>query len=71
LSFLEQRVCHGLGSRNPDGSLIAIDDPRWDPTWQACGRLGLPIIIHTADPAAFFLAIDEQRPISNASLAPK
>ena len=49
----------GLGYRNPDGSLIAIDDRRWDPIWQACGELGLPVIIHTADPAAFFLPIDE------------
>ncbi|MEO8497430.1 MAG: amidohydrolase family protein [Planctomycetota bacterium] len=48
----------GLGYRNPDGSLIKIDDPRWNPIWHACGELGLPVIIHTADPAAFFDAID-------------
>ena len=49
----------GLGYRNPDGTLIAIDDPRWNPIWEACGTLGLPVIIHTADPAAFFLPINE------------
>ena len=49
----------GLVYRNPDGSLIAIDDPRWDPIWEACGRLQMPVIIHVADPAAFFLPIDE------------
>ena len=49
----------GLMYRNPDGSLIQIDDPRWDPIWEACGRLGLPVLIHTADPAAFFLPTDE------------
>lgn len=49
----------GLGYRNPDGSLIEIDDPRWDPIWRACGELGLPVIIHTADPPAFFEPIDE------------
>lgn len=49
----------GLGYRNPDGSLVKIDDPRWDPIWEACGELGLPVLIHTADPAAFFLPIDE------------
>ncbi len=48
----------GLGYREPDGSLMKIDDPRWDPIWEACGRLGLPVIIHTADPAAFFLPVD-------------
>ena len=44
----------GLSYKNPDGSLIKIDDERWDPIWKACGELGLPVIIHTADPAAFF-----------------
>lgn len=44
----------GLNYRNPDGSLIAIDDPRFDPIWDACGRLKLPVIMHTADPSAFF-----------------
>lgn len=50
----------GLTYRNADGSLIKIDDPRWDPIWEACGRLGLVVIMHTADPAAFFEPIDEQ-----------
>lgn len=49
----------GLTYRNPDGSFIKIDDPRWDPIWAACGELGLPVIIHSGDPAAFFLPIDE------------
>ena len=49
----------GLEYRNPDGSLIKIDDPRFDPIWKACGELGIPVIIHTADPAAFFDPIDE------------
>ena len=50
----------GLTYRNPDGSLIKIDDPRWDPIWKACGDLGLVVLIHTADPAAFFKPIDER-----------
>lgn len=50
----------GLHYKNPDGSLIAIDDPRWDPIWQACGELGLPVIIHSADPVAFFDPVDER-----------
>lgn len=49
----------GLHYQNPDGSLIKIDDQRWDPIWAACGELGIPIIIHSADPAAFFAPIDE------------
>ena len=50
----------GLGHQNPDGSLLKIDDPRWDPIWKTCGELGLPVLIHTADPAAFFQPIDEK-----------
>ena len=49
----------GLSYKNADGTLIAIDDPRWDPIWESCGDLGMPVLIHTADPAAFFLRIDE------------
>ncbi len=48
----------GLEYRNPDGSLIKIDDHRWDKIWSRCGELGIPVIIHTADPAAFFEPID-------------
>ncbi len=48
----------GLGYRNPDGSLVAIDDARWDPIWEACGELGMPVLIHTADPVAFFEPVD-------------
>jgi predicted TIM-barrel fold metal-dependent hydrolase len=49
----------GLGHRNPDGSLVKIDDSRWDEIWQACGRLELVVLMHTADPSAFFQPIDE------------
>lgn len=48
----------GLQYRNPDGTLVRIDDPRWDPIWKACGELGLVVLIHTADPQAFFLPVD-------------
>ena len=48
----------GLRHKNPDGSLIQIDDPRWDPIWAVCAELGIPVIIHTGDPAAFFEPVD-------------
>jgi predicted TIM-barrel fold metal-dependent hydrolase len=51
LKFFKQ---FGLEYRNSDGSLIQIDDPRFDPIWMTCGQLGIPIIMHTADPSAFF-----------------
>jgi predicted TIM-barrel fold metal-dependent hydrolase len=55
LKFFKQ---FGLEYRNADGTLIRIDDERWDPIWEACGALGLVVIMHTADPAAFFQPID-------------
>jgi predicted TIM-barrel fold metal-dependent hydrolase len=41
-----------------NGTLVAVDDRRFDPMWEACGALGLPVAIHIADPEAFFLPID-------------
>jgi uncharacterized protein len=48
----------GLGVRDAKGKLIPIDDPRLDPVWEECGRLGIPVFIHVADPEAFFHPID-------------
>jgi predicted TIM-barrel fold metal-dependent hydrolase len=48
----------GLGVRDKTGSLITIDDARLDPIFDECGRLGIPVFIHTGDPEAFFLPID-------------
>ena len=48
----------GLGVRDKTGKLIAIDDPRLDPVWEECGRLGIPVAIHTSDPEAFFAPVD-------------
>ncbi len=41
-----------------DGPLVKIDDPRFDPMWEAAGKLNLPVFIHTADPDAFFTPTD-------------
>ena len=48
----------GLSIRKPDGSRLAIDDPVLDPIWEAAARLGVPVFIHTADPAEFFRELD-------------
>ena len=40
------------------GSLVAIDDRRFDPMWEACAALKMPVAIHVSDPEAFFLPID-------------
>jgi predicted TIM-barrel fold metal-dependent hydrolase len=40
------------------GKLVAVDDPRFDPMWDACGQLNLPVGIHVSDPVAFFTPTD-------------
>ncbi len=40
------------------GKLVAVDDRRFDPMWDACAALDLPVCIHVADPVAFFLPTD-------------
>ena len=41
-----------------DGPLLKVDDPRFDPMWEAAAALKMPVAIHIADPEAFFLPID-------------
>jgi len=40
------------------GALIKVDDHRFDPMWDACGQLGIPVAIHVSDPIAFFRPTD-------------
>ena len=40
------------------GPLVKLDDPRFDPMWEACSALHMPVAIHTSDPEAFFLPTD-------------
>lgn len=49
----------GLGVKDRSGKLVAIDDPRIDPVWEECGRLGIPVAIHSTDPEAFFTPTDK------------
>jgi predicted TIM-barrel fold metal-dependent hydrolase len=41
-----------------EGRLVRIDDARFDPMWEACGSLGMPVAMHVSDPEAFFLPTD-------------
>jgi predicted TIM-barrel fold metal-dependent hydrolase len=48
----------GLVVRDRSGRLVTVDDPRLDPMWAECGRLGIPVAIHVSDPDAFFEPVD-------------
>jgi uncharacterized protein len=48
----------GLGVKDKSGKLVAIDDPRMDPVWEECGRLKIPVAIHSTDPESFFTPTD-------------
>ncbi len=54
------KIYKSLGLRNTDvnGKRLAIDDPRLDPIWAKCGELGIPVLIHAADPKSFWDPFD-------------
>ncbi|MEQ8365005.1 MAG: amidohydrolase family protein [Cyclobacteriaceae bacterium] len=50
----------GLGINDINGHRVPIDDPRLDPVWAKCGDLGIPVLIHAADPKSFWDQHDEK-----------
>jgi len=48
----------GLQVRDQHDALVAINDPRLDPLWMTAGELNLPVMVHIADPIAFFDPLD-------------
>ncbi len=56
------KIFKGLGLKltNADGSLVRVDDPVLDPVFEKAGDLGMPVLIHTGDPKAFFEKCDEK-----------
>lgn len=48
----------GLTATRTDGSRLHVDDPALKPIWDACARLNIPVIIHTAEPKEFFSPLD-------------
>ena len=49
----------GLHVVDQHGARVRVDDVRLDPLWQTAAELQLPVMIHIADPLAFFDPIDE------------
>jgi predicted TIM-barrel fold metal-dependent hydrolase len=49
----------GLGYRYKDGRLMPVDDPKLAPIFDLCAQHQRSVMIHTADPAAFFTPLDK------------
>ncbi len=49
----------GLTVKDSKGNRVAVDDPRIGPVWEKCGELGIPVLIHTGEPAVFWEPIDK------------
>ena len=50
----------GMTLKDKQGRRIRTDDTRFDPVWAKAGELRIPVLIHTGEPPAFFLPVDEK-----------
>lgn len=50
----------GMSVRDQNDQLVSIDDPRLYPIWETASELKWPVVIHAADPAAYFEPIDHR-----------
>lgn len=47
-----------LREQTTSGKLVRVDDARFDPMWETCAGLQMPVAIHVSDPLAFFTRTD-------------
>ena len=50
----------GMDLKDSKGERVHVDDARLNPIFETCGRLKIPVLIHTAEPATFFEPIDKK-----------
>ena len=44
----------GMDLKYSSGQRVHVDDPNFDPVWEKCAELHIPVLIHIAEPSAFF-----------------
>lgn len=49
----------GMDLKDRKGQRIHVDDPRFEPVWDMCARLKIPVLIHTGEPQSFFQPQDK------------
>ena len=45
---------YGMDLKYANGERVHADDPEFDPIWEKCAELKIPVLIHIAEPSAFF-----------------
>ena len=50
----------GLHVKDQHDARVPVDDPRLEPVWETVADLNVPVLIHTADPIAFFRPPDNR-----------
>src|SRR4029434_6171288 len=45
---------YGMDLKHANGERVHVDDPEFDPVWEKCAELKIPVLIHIAEPSAFF-----------------
>lgn len=48
----------GMTVTDASGARVPVDDPRIDPVWAKAGELGIPVLIHSGEPAPFWAPHD-------------
>jgi predicted TIM-barrel fold metal-dependent hydrolase len=49
----------GMDVVDTDGNRVAVNDSRLDPIWALAGEMGIPVLIHSADPPNFWKPRDK------------
>ena len=49
----------GMFHTDKSGKRVPADDPRLDAIWEKAGELGIPVLIHTGEPSAFWSPVDK------------
>lgn len=49
----------GMDLKDSNGQRVHVDDPRFGPVFETCARLGIPVLIHTAEPKGLFDPVDK------------
>jgi predicted TIM-barrel fold metal-dependent hydrolase len=45
---------YGMDLKYANGQRVHVDDPEFDPVWDKCAELKISVMIHIAEPSAFF-----------------